>query len=192
MNPARSAAADYSARLAAVNGIVSPSLRAPGEKPLVPAGAKSKLTRRRTNFCPICRTDYEIKSEVRSHFVACVGRNGNPKGWRWDDGSTGRSTKSLAPSHRTVQMRESLNAVNGVVIPSKLAPGESPKTVPSLARPGASLDFMCPLCDQSFGKKDHVKSHFPACVNRNGNPDGLRWDEDMPWASSELAGCGTL
>lgn len=73
-----------------------------------------------------------------------------------------------------------LDAVNGVIIPSRLAPGEVPKNLQSRSRAGTPLTLLCPLCRGGFGKKDHIKSHFPACVERNGNPDGLRWDHRLP------------
>ena len=84
-----------------------------------------------------------------------------------------------APSARVKAMHDRLDAVNGVVIPSKLADGRVPTNLGSKARDGKTLNLFCPLCKGAFGKKDHVKSHFPACVKRNGNPDGRKWDDDL-------------
>lgn len=80
-------------------------------------------------------------------------------------------------SERTRDMNDRLNAVNGVVIPSRLAAGKVPEILSSHAKPSTPLPFSCPLCQGPFARKDHVRSHFPACVERNGNPDGLRWNE---------------
>lgn len=156
----------YAASLEAVNGIVTPSKRAPGEAPIKPS----------LNFlCPICGAGYEERLDVRSHFIACVARIGNPNGARWDDGLPEEQL-----SQHAQQMKDVLDAVSGVVIPSKLAPGESIKPNPSRAKDHTSLKFACPLCNTLFNKIDHVKAHFPSCVRRYGNPDGIRWSDGLP------------
>lgn len=114
-----------------------------------------------------------------------------------DEGGNSRSTRSSLPQHsnpptiptnpppappdkrsaRTKKMDAQLDACNGVVIPSTLAVGEQPWIIPSQARRGAVLPFPCPICDSNYGRKDHVKSHFPSCVKRNGNPYGFCWDD---------------
>ena len=60
----------------------------------------------------------------------------------------------------------------GIVIPSKLPPGEAPKQS-GLDRP--TDPFHCPICDCKFDRYHSVKSHFPSCVKRNGNPEGKYW-----------------
>lgn len=87
---------------------------------------------------------------------------------------------SAVPSERTQKRNDRLSAVNGVVIPSKLAAGQLPYTGPYQPGDSATLNLSCPLCKGPFGRADHVKSHFPACVDRNGNPDGLRWNDGLP------------
>ena len=72
-------------------------------------------------------------------------------------------------------MRQDFAAVNEVVIPSKLPPGESPDQ-------GFWVEkefnvHPCSICARRFARKSQVKSHMPACVTRNGNPDGARWDD---------------
>lgn len=84
------------------------------------------------------------------------------------------------PSERAKKRNDRLDAVNGIIIPSKLAIGELPKNLKSQASPNTPLHLLCPLCKGAFGKTDHVRSHFPACVDRNGNPSGLRWDDGLP------------
>lgn len=92
-----------------------------------------------------------------------------------------------------------LAAVNGVVIPSKLAPSEPPNRGFSntaghsninnsiLASGHTSIKddsgdaqkrkHLCPVCGTRFPKMHHVKAHFAPCVKRNGNPTGARWDD---------------
>lgn len=199
--------AEYQAKLAAVNGVVVPSKRAPGEMPLGPPETRSSGKFPLNYLCSICGAAFAQKYHVQSHFVSCVARNGNPTGAHWNDGlqtprrrarrtrttKPNSQTNALAPqlshspltptsnlSERTKAMHARLDAVNGVVIPSKLAKGELPMGIESHAGADKSLDLFCPLCKSAFGKRDHVRSHFPSCVNRNGNPDGLRWDDGLP------------
>ncbi|CAF9943338.1 MAG: hypothetical protein ALECFALPRED_011077 [Alectoria fallacina] len=89
-------------------------------------------------------------------------------------------TPKPIPSTRSKNRSDRLDAVNGVVIPSKLAEGELPKNLASQACADTPLHLLCPICRGAFGKRDHVKSHFPACVERNGNPYGMRWDSGLP------------
>ena len=127
-------------------------------------------------FCPTCGAGCAHREEFRSHFVACVAQNGNPSGVYLRDEL--RSARPL--SERTKKTKDRLNAVNGVVIPSKLAVGQSPWMAPAQPGYSATLNFACPLCKGYFSRMDHVRSHFPACVDRNGNPDGLRWNDGLP------------
>lgn len=97
-----------------------------------------------------------------------------------------RSSRSSKPkmSARTRRFNDRLDAVNGVVIPSKLLPGTLPNKHISKAHADAHLSMFCPRCKGAFAKRDHVKSHFAACVGHNGNPDGLRWDDGLPAGKS--------
>ena len=85
-------------------------------------------------------------------------------------------------SERKKKFNDRLNAVNGVVVPPKLNARKKSQTPSSQSRSSSStpLPFPCPLCKSRFGKRDHVRSHFAACVDRHGNPDGLRWDDGLP------------
>ena len=94
--------------------------------------------------------------------------------------SRSSTSQNPKPSARTKLFNDKLAAVNGIIIPSKLLPGTLPIKHKSMASPDAHLTMLCPRCKGAFGKRDHVKSHFAACVGRNGNPGGLRWDDGLP------------
>ena len=202
----------YEASLAAVNGIIIPSPHASDEQPLKLAGTPFNIERPAKHLCPICGAGYNQKYEIGSHFVACVGQNGNPDGVCWDDGfgnteqsaatqqskqvigqtvTTQQAPQRIKPpitirqgplyrSERKTKFDNRLRAVSGVVIPSKLPPGKSPQSVTSQAVSSTSSCFLCPLCKSPFARKDHVKSHFATCVDRYGNPEGLRWHDGLP------------
>ena len=91
--------------------------------------------------------------------------------------SNGRKPSNISVRSRT--MHDRLAAVNGVVIPSKNPPGTKPVIQISQAVDTDYLPYTCPICKSLYGTPAHVKSHFPACVERNGNPTGARWDNDM-------------
>ena len=201
------AVAQYQARLVAINGVVIPARNAPNGESPKPSGT-SNIDPSTTHICPVCGAGYSQTYEVACHFVACVDQHGNPDGAYWDDclSVTGQTTipresehvitqtatpqqppqtiKRSGPryeSERKKKFNDRLNAVNGVVIPPKLPPRKKSQVQPSQSRPSSTpLQISCPLCKSLFGKKDHVRSHFPACVDRNGNPDGLRWDDGLP------------
>ena len=90
-----------------------------------------------------------------------------------------RARGSLRPSDQKRATKQRFDAVNGVVSTSKLAPGVLPVAHQSQAKSSTHLTLACPLCGGFFGKKDHVRSHFPASVDGNGNPLGLRWDDGL-------------
>lgn len=80
-----------SARLNTVNGVVLPSKLKPDQPPdrsRLGLGTIQDCSRVRTNRrnkeCPICGDWYAGISVVKSHFISCVGRNGNPQGYYWD------------------------------------------------------------------------------------------------------------
>lgn len=68
-----------------------------------------------------------------------------------------------------------LAAVNGVVIPSRLKPGQPPLQIDSVSSEGRI--YPCTVCRKKFARKLHVRSHFATCVRNNGNPTGARWDD---------------
>ena len=87
------------------------------------------------------------------------------------------------PAKRIRKKKMPLAAVNGVVIPSRIASGSHPNQGLITGQPPASQDFHCSICNRGFALKDRVRQHFPVCVNRNGNPYGLKWDD--PHTSSD-------
>ena len=74
-----------------------------------------------------------------------------------------------------VREAAALAAVNGVFHPSPLGTGQSPwqgnwvNTTDKI--------HPCIICGRKFARKYQVKSHFPTCVARNGNPSAARWDD---------------
>ena len=124
------------------------------------------------NKCLICGDYFSCRDRLRTHFVDCVGRNGNPHGFCWN----AEEPDFLAR----------LSAVNGVVIPSLLKPGQPPIQTPYTSglkkkapkrRRSHGWDKYCLICEDVFNKRDHIKVHFVPCVERNGNPHGYRWDD---------------
>lgn len=68
-----------------------------------------------------------------------------------------------------------LAAVSGVVIPSKVPAGQLPKQ--GCWEEDERTIYPCSICGRMFVRKNHVQVHMSACVNRNGNPNGARWDD---------------
>lgn len=202
--------AEYQARLEAINGVVIPSRNASNAGSPEPSGISSNSGPSAYHICPICLAGYSQRYEVACHFVTCVDQHGNPDGVCWDDYSnfTTRQVTGSQESEQVIgqtatpqiinpifepkqgpqyesecktKFYDRLNAVNGVVIPPKRPPRMTPQTQHSKPYPSTPFQqFSCPLCKSLFGRRDHVRSHFVACVNRNGNPDGLRWDDGVP------------
>ncbi|KAL9118848.1 MAG: hypothetical protein Q9187_004599 [Circinaria calcarea] len=61
--------------------------------------------------CPICHAGFERCHGVYTHFGACVRRNGNPLGWKWNDdpsceGYKGRSQQGLWNTDRKAYHEE--------------------------------------------------------------------------------------
>ena len=38
-------------------------------------------------------------------------------------------------------------------------------------------DFVCPICESRFTRKEGVNYHFPSCVEKYGNPEGKNWSD---------------
>ena len=61
--------------------------------------------------CPICHAGFERCHGVYTHFGACVRRNGNPLGWKWNDDPSceayqGRSQEALWNTDRKAWKEE--------------------------------------------------------------------------------------
>ena len=39
--------------------------------------------------------------------------------------------------------------------------------------------YPCSICGRRFNRKANVKVHMAPCVKRNGNPNGVRWDDAL-------------
>ena len=83
-------------------------------------------------------------------------------------------------SERAKTYHAKLAAVNGFIIPSKRSPGHPPLQG---KHPGSGgkrpMQYPCAICSERFGRVYQVQSHFAACVGRNGNPDGVCWDDGL-------------
>ena len=87
------------------------------------------------------------------------------------------------PSKRVRKFWSKLKASSGIVFASQLRPGQSPSKptdLTKLRRADRVRKFSCPICGGLFASPYHLQGHFPVCVRRNGNPDGLFWDETLP------------
>ena len=115
------------------------------------------------NKCPICGDYSSCCDRLRIHFVDCVGRNGNPHGFCWNAEKPSRLAR--------------LSAVNGVVVPSLLKPGQPPIQTNKRTHKHHGGNQYCLICDDVFNRPDRLKVHFVTCVERNGNPHGYRWDD---------------
>lgn len=168
----------------AANGVVSPSRLKPGQSPIKsPGGGKSTVNRYR-NKCLICDDFYPCRKSLKTHFVDCVGRNGNPQGLYWNVELHSKESVGLNGSPwDTPDFLARLSAVNGVVLPSLLKPGQSPIRSPFRKKPCARiatevLNKNCPICGDWIDRDDRLRFHFVGCVRRNGNPRGFFWNAE--------------
>lgn len=42
---------------------------------------------------------------------------------------------------------------------------------------GSDKKFSCPICGGKRTRRYTIKQHFPKCVKKNGNPQGLKWTD---------------
>ena len=66
---------------------------------------------------------------------------------------------------------ETYTAVCGVYSPEKMPPTGKGSQLGS--------PYHCPRCDRRLSKRIYVKSHFPDCIAKHGNPDALRWNDHV-------------
>ena len=93
------------------------------------------------------------------------------------------TSRHQGTSKRARKFWSELKASSGIVFASQLQPGHSPSKpieLTKLRRAERVRNVFCPICGAAFATPYHVQSHFPVCVRRNGNPDGLFWDEALP------------
>lgn len=80
--------------------------------------------------------------------------------------------QSLAESNITMAKAELQTPVCGVYCP------EIQKPSPRVKSGSSNFRFECPRCRTRFSRRYTVKSHFPSCIEKYGNPDALKWNED--------------
>ena len=88
-------------------------------------------------------------------------------------------SQTRTPAQRAARQRSShqrLAAVNGIASPSKVPHGQRPWAPPPPKKKTNSV-YPCARCAHRCSSSKNVRSHFPACVKRNGNPDGLKWND---------------
>lgn len=98
-------------------------------------------------------------------------------------------------SNRARKFWSKLKASSGIVFASQLQPGQSPSKPIDLPKPRRAdrvRKVSCPLCGALFATPNHLQGHFPVCVRRNGNPDGLFWDETLPLKWRRYGKCDTI
>ena len=168
----------------AANGVMSPSRLKPGQSPIRSPEGGNRTNNHYNNKCLICGDFFSYRYRLKTHFIDCVGRNGNPQGLYWNARLDRRERLGLKPNPKQKDIGRygkiiaQLQKVNGVVLPSLLKPGQPPIQVqkdPHMR--GATRKYNCPICGDSFKLKKQVKVHFAPCVHRNGNPHGYHWDE---------------
>lgn len=98
-------------------------------------------------------------------------------------------------SKRARKFWRELKASSGIVFPSHLQPGQPPSKpidLTKLRRADRVRNVSCPICGALFATPYHLQGHFPVCVRRNGNPDGLFWDETLPLRWRRYGKCDTI
>ena len=86
-------------------------------------------------------------------------------------------------SKRATTHWSKLKASSGLVFASQLQPEQSPlgqNEFPKLRTADRVRNIACPISEGTFVTPYQLQAHFPACVKRNGNPEGLFWDETLP------------
>lgn len=83
----------------------------------------------------------------------------------------------------TPQFEERLASVNGVVIPSRVPEGEElyrkRPLHSNIRRVKQKSRMTCIICDADCKDQRGLRAHFVVCVERNGNPNGARWDDPL-------------
>ncbi|CAD6568604.1 MAG: hypothetical protein ASARMPREDX12_001594 [Alectoria sarmentosa] len=81
----------------------------------------------------------------------------------------------------TPKLEKRLATVKGVINTSKISQGgelhkKEPWTVKRAGRE-TKTTMTCSICSSTCRDLRELRGHFVVCVDRNGNPDGARWDD---------------
>ena len=75
---------------------------------------------------------------------------------------------------RRIKEHQALVDTNGIIIPR---PGVGNPT------PGPFvMKLSCPLCGKHFNSAGNIRSHFPTCAKRTGNPTGACWNQNINYS----------
>lgn len=99
------------------------------------------------------------------------------------------SSQSPALLQQSQQQRQpkthrQLTAVCGVYSQSLNDPPVQPA---NYGRNQSKNRYHCPRCDYALSVADSVRKHFLTCIDKNGNPDALRWTDYHIDASDQVA-----
>ena len=113
---------------------------------------------------PRCNKGFTKRTGVKDHFSNCIKKHGNPSRLRWDDHASLEplrkgETRDMPPSYqfrggeirhkaRTDRFRDTLKQFSGVVIPSRLPPGQAPVKFVSSTRASSKIPahHFCAVC----------------------------------------------
>lgn len=135
--------------------------------------------------CPRCDNRFTRRSGVKIHFSGCIYKHGNPHALKWNDHISLRPIQQAGAKDqaRKDKSNRTLEAYSGIVIPSKLLPGEKIIKFVSSSTRG---NWLCAICGGGpFWNATHVKSHFIICVKNHGNPGGANWYDLLEHEGSE-------
>lgn len=136
--------------------------------------------------CPRCDSRFSRRSGVKTHFSGCIYKHGNPLALKWNDHISLKQIHQAGAKDqaRKDKFNRTLEAYSGIIIPSKLLPGEEIIKFVSSSKRGSSL---CAICGGGpFWKATHVKSHFITCVKNHGNPEGANWYDRFAHRGMEI------
>ena len=104
-----------------------------------------------------------------------------PKRRRLSNTGSQTKTKPLkGDSERARKYHQRLHAINGIRTPAMT---EAPTTYHT----SNSTENPCPICNACHTKPCHLQSHFVFCAEKNGNPEGLCWNELLQYKRSSAA-----
>jgi hypothetical protein len=75
------------------------------------------------------------------------------------------------PLLQRTQKGNKKTAVCGVPVPKVKEPT-------AVSRDSVNGTLKCPICDHRSAEVSQLRKHFPKCVPKHGNPEGLDWDHD--------------